>query len=53
MMYNVQILLRVDPSFNQIPADENAEYLTELLTDLLYDFEEIEVIAISITDERN
>lgn len=53
MMYNVQVLVRVDPSSNRIPADENAEYLTELFTDLLYDFDEIEVIAISITDERN
>lgn len=53
MMYNVQVLVRVDPSSNRIPADENIEYLTELFVDVLYDVDDVEVISIAITDERD
>jgi len=51
MIYNVQILVDVDPSYNRIPADENKEYLTELIVDLLYELDDVEVLAVAI-DER-
>lgn len=52
MIYNIQVLVKVDPSSNRIPADENIEFLTELFVDLLYDLDDLEVLAIAIEGDK-
>jgi hypothetical protein len=48
MIYNINIVLDIDPASSMIPADENEEYLVDLFTDLLYDLSDIQVQTIEV-----
>jgi len=52
MIYNVQILVEVDAANNHIPADESEEFLTDLVKDLIYDADDVKLLAIAIDNVR-
>lgn len=52
MIFNVNLVLKLDKQSNYIPVDNRMEFLDDLIKDLFYDVDDVTIVEMDISKEK-